>query len=126
MAGANRERCHARALPVSFFVAGGGITGYGKSNRTRGVIGGHPSDEVAWNPGPTGSMFGVAGRYLRRAIDYRSVLGEIIRDHLGATPSQLNRIIPGYANPAEALSDGGQSIDLTQIMGEVGVMQNEE
>jgi uncharacterized protein (DUF1501 family) len=105
------------------FVAGGSVNGYGKSGRTRAVIGGHPNDEVPWNPGPTGSMFGVAGRYLRRAVDYRSVLGEIIRDHLGATQSQLNRIIPGYANAGEALMDGGQSsVDLTQIMGEVGVV----
>ena len=104
-------------------VAGGNVQGYGKAGRTRAVIGGHPNDEVPWSPGPTGSMFGVAGRYLRRAIDYRSVLGEIIRDHLGATQSQLDRIIPGYANAGEALADGGtSSIDLTEIMGEIGVI----
>jgi uncharacterized protein (DUF1501 family) len=104
-------------------VAGGSVQGYGKAGRTRAVIGGHPNDEVAWSPGPAGSMFGVAGRYLRRAIDYRSVLGEIIRDHLGATQPQLNRIIPGYANAGEALLDGGtSSIDLTEIMGEIGVI----
>ena len=64
----------------------------------------------------------VAG-YLRRAHDYRSVLGEIIRKHLGATQNQLNRIIPGYADPAEKLLGGGVSgIDGTQIRGEVGIL----
>ena len=104
-------------------VAGGNVKGYGKAGRTRAVIGGHPGDAVPWSTGPAGSMFGVAGRYLRRAVDYRSVLGEVIRDHLGATQSQLDRIIPGYANPGESLSSTGTStIDQTQIMGEVGVI----
>ena len=61
--------------------------------------------------------------YLQRAVDYRSVLGEIIRQHLGATQTQLDRIIPGYADPGEHLLGGGTSaIDGTTILGEVGVV----
>ena len=68
-------------------------------------------------------MFGVAGRYLKRAVDFRSVLGEVIREHLGATQPQLERIIPGYANPDESLLGAGTSaIDGTPIMGEVDVV----
>ena len=68
-------------------------------------------------------MYGVAGRYLQRAIDFRSVLGELIRDHLGATLDQLGRIIPGYLTPGENLQGGGISaIDGTSIMGEVDVV----
>jgi hypothetical protein len=53
-------------------------------------------------------MFAVNNRYLKRMADYRSVLGELIRDHLGASQDQLNRIIPGYANEAaEHLRFGG-------------------
>jgi hypothetical protein len=66
---------------------------------------------------------GVTAGYLRRAYDYRSVLGEIIRDHLGASQAQLNRIIPGYANPTEYLAGGGpSSIDGVQIGGELGLI----
>ena len=68
-------------------------------------------------------MFGVSGRYLRRNTDYRSVLGEVIRKHLGATQNQLNRIIPGYANPGEFLLSGGtSSVDGTSIRGELGIL----
>jgi hypothetical protein len=73
-------------------------------------------------------MFGISGSYLQRAVDYRSVLGEIIRKHLGATQAQLNRIIPGYANEAqEHLLSGGtvtSPIDSvnTPIRGEVGIL----
>jgi hypothetical protein len=67
-------------------------------------------------------MFGVNGRYLRRASDYRQVLGEIIRKHLGATQNQLNRIIPGYADSAERLLAGGTSVDGTQIRPELGIL----
>ena len=49
--------------------------------------------------------------YLRRCIDYRSVLGEVIRKHLGATQNQLNRIIPGYAVTGEHLLSGGTGLD---------------
>lgn len=105
------------------WVAGGGVKGKGKAGRTSGVIAGTPSDSIPWVPGNAGSMFGVSGRYLSRAVDYRSVLGEIIRDHLGATEAQLDRIIPGYATPGENLLAGGTStLDSTPILGEVDVV----
>jgi uncharacterized protein (DUF1501 family) len=105
------------------FVAGGKVKGYNTPGRASGVIAGHPGDSVGWVSGPSGSMFGVAGRYLKRAVDFRSVLGEVIREHLGATQPQLERIIPGYANPDESLLGAGTSaIDGTPIMGEVDVV----
>ena len=105
------------------WIAGGGVKGYGKAGRTSGLLGGHPSDPIPWTTGTGGSMYGVAGRYLQRAVDFRSVLGEVIRDHLGATQAQLNRIIPGYAAPGENLLSGGtSSVDGTSIMGEVDVI----
>jgi hypothetical protein len=109
------------------FVAGGGVKGY-QNGHNSAVFGCNPNDvyngqNVGWVTGDTGSMFGVSNRYLKRAIDYRSVLGEVIRDHLGATPEQLNRIIPGYANRAESLETGGLSLkDNTRIAGELGLV----
>ena len=98
------------------FIGGGAVHG--------GIYGCHPSDNyngqsVPWVTGLTGSMFGVQSRYLQRVFDYRSVLGKLIRDHLGATQNQLSWIIPGYANPGEQLLSGGTStIDSTKIAGE--------
>lgn len=115
---------HAEAGPM--FVAGGAIKGYGKSGG-RGVFGCHPTaDSVPWITGPAnqaggvdGTMFGISDSYLKRSVDYRSVLGKLIRDHLGATQNQLNRIIPGYTNAGEKLQAGGTStIDNTAIIGE--------
>src|SRR5207253_6638831 len=63
------------------FVAGGLVKGYNKGN-TYGVFNCGLSDLLPWVPGPSGSMFGVSGRYLQRCTDYRSVLGEVIRKHL--------------------------------------------
>ena len=64
-------------------------------------------------------MFGTEGRYLKRAYDYRSVLGKLIRDHLGATPAQLTQIIPGYGRAGENLQNGGiQSGDGVRVAGE--------
>ena len=123
------------------YVAGGGVKGYGKGNAT-GVFGCSPSEPVPWKPGPRttnggtcGTMFAagfaegagtvnpVTAGYLRRSIDYRSVLGEVIRKHLGATQNQLNNIIPGYANAGEALLGGGTStVDGTAIRGELGIL----
>lgn len=115
------------------FLSGGGIKGYGKGNAS-GVFGCSPSENLAWQPGPRttnlatcGTMFAanpnVAAGYLRRSCDYRSVLGEVIRKHLGATQDQLGRIIPGYANPGENLLAGGiSSVDGVQIRGEVGIL----
>jgi len=49
----------------------------------------------------------------------------VIRDHLGATQNQLNRIIPGYV-PATGENLGGtggtSSVDGVQIRGEVGIL----
>ncbi len=109
-------------------VAGGAVNGYNKGSTHSGVYGGHPNDSIPWITGTSGSMYGVSGRYLKRAIDYRSVLGELIRDHLGATQAQLDRIIPGYANEsAEHLRLGGTvttPIDTqsTPIIGELGIV----
>ena len=65
----------------------------------------------------------VTAGYLRRSIDYRSVLGEVIRKHLGSTQNQLNRIIPGYATAGENLLGGGiSSIDNVAIRGELGLL----
>lgn len=114
---ANFGTDHAEGGTV--LVAGGAVNG--------GVYGCHPSDSynghnVPWVAGNSGSMFGVNNRYLQRAIDYRSVLGEILRNHLGASQPQLERIIPGYADPAENLRLGGSGLDETTIAGEVGVV----
>jgi hypothetical protein len=120
---------HAEASVM--FVAGGGIQGFGKTPANSGVFGCSPNDTVPWVPGaaPNGSMFGIDTRYLKRAYDFRSVLGEIIRKHLGATDAQLGRIIPGY------LDEGNQHLRLggtvaaptydrvnTAIMGEPGIL----
>lgn len=114
---------HAEASVM--FVAGGNIKGFqpgtlGGVKRT-GIwnCGGDGDRRLPWVPGPTGSMFRAGDRYLERNTDYRSVLGKLIRDHLGATPDQLNRIIPGYAVAGEALKSGGtQTRDGTPIIGE--------
>lgn len=106
------------------FVGGGSVRGYDGSitpNRS-GVFNCGLNDPVPWTPGNNGAMFGVNGRYLRRASDYRQVLGEIIRDHLGASQTQLNRIIPGYAIPGERLLAGGPSTDGTTIAAELGIL----
>ena len=108
---------HAEA--TAMFLAGGGVKGYGKPGGA-GVIAGSAalSEPIPWTTGQTGSMFGVSGRYLKRCVDYRQVLGKLIRDHLGATQNQLNSIIPGYAKANERLLSGGTSIDGTSIVAE--------
>lgn len=120
------------------YVAGGGVKGYGQGNPT-GVFGCSRTENIPWNPGPRtnsladcGTMFAagfpnstnpVTAGYLRRSIDYRSVLGEVIRKHLGSTQNQLNRIIPGYAKAGESLLNGGtSSVDGVQIRGELGLL----
>ena len=69
-------------------------------------------------------MFGVSGRYLKRIIDYRSLLGEVMGKHLGASDDQLQNIIPGYAagHEPELKGGGNSSVDGTSILGEVGVL----
>lgn len=114
---------HAEASVM--WVAGGNVKGFepgtlGGVKRT-GVwnCGGEGDRVIPWVTGPTGSMFRAEDRYLQRNTDYRSVLGKIIRDHLGASPEQLNRIIPGYTQAGESLQRGGvQSKDNTSIIGE--------
>lgn len=111
---------HAEASVM--YVAGGSIHG--------GVYGCSPTPLNGvnqWDPGTgvkDGSMYAANASvgYLRRAIDYRSVLGEIIRDHMGATQNQLNRIIPAYGNESvEHLLDGG-TVGTTPIIGEVEIV----
>lgn len=128
---ADRGTDHAEAGVM--FVAGGGIQGYGRNaaNNNTGVFGcrsvslqSDPEYPYRWVTGNSGSMFGVNSRYLKRVYDYRSVLGEIIRKHLGATDGQLGRIIPGYLNEGvEHLRTGGtSSMDSTLIRGEPGIL----
>jgi uncharacterized protein (DUF1501 family) len=100
---------HAEASVM--FVAGGKVKG--------GV---YQCSGNSWTVGPSGAMFQVNARYLRRTVDYRSVLGELIRDHLGATPAQLTSIIPGYADAREYLAAGGVAPDGTRIVGELGLI----
>jgi hypothetical protein len=90
------------------FVGGGAVKGFipgapGDPPVRSGVFNCHPSDPVPWVPGTSSAstMFGVENSYLKRAVDYRSVLGEIIREHLGATQAQLDRIIRGYATESD-------------------------
>lgn len=115
------------------WVAGGGVKGYESGVRT-GVFNLNTPGEfqagsaLNWFTGAsnTSAMFGVSNGYLKRNTDYRSVLGEIIRKHLGASQTQLNQIIPGYANPNERLLSGGTVADSstvnTAIRGEVGLL----
>jgi hypothetical protein len=131
---------HAEASVM--FVAGGGVKGLnkpGNSNGGSGVYAMHTDSakatyngkNVAWQVGTyggggtgTGTLFGAATRYLQRAVDYRSVLGEIIRDHLGATQNQLNQVIEGYGAPSDGqrLLSGGTQSDGVLVAGEVNFM----
>ncbi len=117
---------HAEASVM--YVAGGSVNGgiHGCSDTPTARFGTIKNWDKG-DGGKNGSMF-VANStvgYLRRLIDYRSVMGEIIRDHLGATQGQLERIIPGYANDGvEKLLNGiapGPNVT-TPIVGEVGIL----
>jgi hypothetical protein len=116
----NNGTDHAEAGVM--FVSGGPVKGQ--------IVGCSPTDPVPWVIGPAnqaggidGSMFAVNDRYLKRCVDYRSVLGKLIRDHLGATQTQLNRIIPGYTDSGEHLLAGGISTkDATSIVGEPAIV----
>lgn len=105
------------------FVAGGPIQG-GVYQCNGGAPPSLPGADPAnpWAVGENTSMLKVNGRYLERTTDYRSVLGEIIRDHLGATQAHLDTIIPGYSNPGENLLTGGVGLDGTPIVGELGLL----
>ncbi len=106
------------------FIAGGNVKGYAAGRS--GVFGCSPNDSIPWVTGQTAgasSMFGADSRYLKRAYDYRSVLGKLIRDHLGASQDQVNRIIPGYAIAGENLKAGGRSSkDGVNIIGEPDII----
>jgi len=107
------------------FIGGGKVKGYDATASRSGVFGCSPNQFTAgsplnWTTGGTGSMFGASGRYLKRIYDYRSVLGKIIRDHVGATQTQLNQIIPGY--PTENLGNPGTAIDNTPVAGEPDIV----
>ena len=78
-------------------------------------------DGASWATGDTGALFETNERYLSRRLDYRSVLGEMMRQHLGVPTDTLNRIIPGYTNPVEVLQAGGTSFDGVPIVGEPGI-----
>ncbi|HXJ61418.1 MAG TPA: DUF1501 domain-containing protein [Verrucomicrobiae bacterium] len=122
---------HAEASVM--YVAGGGIHGgvYGCDTDVNPAISlpnWTPCTAIAGGTTPTvakdGSMFAANNNvgYLRRTIDYRSVLGEIIRDHLGATQAQLERIIAAYAREStEHLKNGGM-VATTPIVGELGLI----
>jgi uncharacterized protein (DUF1501 family) len=106
------------------YVAGGGVNGgvYGCDQNVNAKLGG-PNWAVGTGA-KNGALYSADTNvgYLRRTIDYRSVIGEIIRDHLGATQAQLNRIIPAYANEStEHLLNGG-NVSTTPIIGELGIV----
>ncbi len=137
----NTDRGTDHAEGGVMYVSGGGVKGYGQGNAS-GVFGCSASEPLPWKPGPRttsgatcGTMFAagfaegagtvnpVTAGYLRRSIDFRSVLGEVIRKHLGATQGQLNNIIPGYATSSEALLTGGtSSVDGVAIRGELEIL----
>jgi hypothetical protein len=114
---------HAEA--GAMFVAGGAVKGYNKGNPS-GVFGCSGSvdtnNPIAWTTGLNGTMFGVNNNYLKRCTDYRSVLGKLIRDHLGATQPQLDRIIPGYASEPELKDGGNSTVDTTPVTGELPII----
>jgi uncharacterized protein (DUF1501 family) len=116
------------------FVAGGAINGYDLNTNRSGVFN-CKDTEFSEAPASTefknwlrasdsrSAMFGTTNGYLRRNTDYRSVLGEIIRKHLGATQNQLNNIIPAYATAGEhLLTEGVSGVDNTWVRGEVGIL----
>jgi uncharacterized protein (DUF1501 family) len=118
---------HAEASVM--FAAGGGLKGFeagplGEVRRT-GVFncGGTGDQSVPWETGPNGTFFKATGRYLQRNTDYRSVLGKLVRDHLGSTQEQLDRIIPGYTVAGESLrTKGVQTRDKTTVIGEPDIV----
>jgi uncharacterized protein (DUF1501 family) len=71
---------HAEACCL--FAMGGGVNG--------GV---YNCDATTW---PAGVMFDVSGRYLSHRTDYRSVMWELLRDHMGASVGTLEAIFPSY------------------------------
>jgi len=116
----------ASAMYVAGGAVNGGVFGCDLTTNSKLVTATNPTG-LNWQVGngaKNGSLYSADTNvgYLRRTIDYRSVLGEIIRDHLGATQNQLNRIIPAYANEGvERLLNGGL-VSGTPILGELGII----
>ncbi len=114
------------AMYVAGGAVNGGVFGCDLGTNPKLVTATNPTG-LNWQVGTglkNGSLYSADTNvgYLRRTIDYRSVLGEIIREHLGATQNQLNRIIPAYANEAaERLLNGGL-VSTTPIVGELGLI----
>ena len=79
---------HGSAAAV--FLAGGGVNG-GLYNLS------------SWEAGAMNS--GADGRDLAYATDYRAVMWELLRDHMGANASNVERFFPGYT--AAGLSELG-------------------
>jgi len=52
-------------------------------------------DASTWS---SGVMFGVEGRYLLERTDHRSVFWELLRDHMGASPTLADVVFPGYTS----------------------------
>jgi uncharacterized protein (DUF1501 family) len=73
---------HAEGCVV--FAMGGSVNG--------GV---YNCDASSW---PQGVMLEVSGRYLSHRTDYRSIFWELLRDHMGANPSTLEKVFPGYTS----------------------------
>ena len=65
-------------------------------------------DSTTW---PNGTLYGVDGRYLNVKTDYRSVLWEILRDHMGAAPSTVDTVFPNYSS----LGLASQELDLITV-----------
>ena len=95
-----------------------------------GFLSGHPGMvydaclERCFELGDFSWLFKSEGiEYLQRATDFRSVMGKLVRDHLGATQEQLDRIIPGYADPNQSLKAGGvQAQDKVRVTGEPDIV----
>jgi hypothetical protein len=45
-------------------------------------------------------MFQKSGRYLSRSTDFRAIMGEVFSSYFGDGDSELNEIMPGYAEAA--------------------------
>ena len=73
------------------FAAGGSVNG--------GV---YNCDGSTW---PAGTMFDIGGKYLSHLTDYRAIMWEILRDHMGAATSTVDTIFPGYSS--EGLAELG-------------------
>jgi len=72
------------AAASCLFAAGGAVNG--------GV---YNCDPATW---PSGVMFGDSGRYLLLRTDFRAIFWEILRDHMGASPSTVDSVFPGYSS----------------------------